>query len=150
MSTVHDLASAMAEAFERKTRDAGAEYVILRDGSPEWMQEVCREAHGDMLPDDTRYQMIEAVVDAIAEGTPDGDVYEQVDALPEPVYYNEAAGWLSTYAAQRMDYADQAAEEYGFALSVDTWTRLAEGIAYEQREVFDLVVSALTRLAGED
>ena len=149
MSTVHELASAMSEAFQRKTRDTGAEFVTLRDGSPDWMRVVVYNAHGDMLPDDTRYLMIEVAVDAIAEAEPDGDLDAQVDAMPEPIYYDDVGRWLSTYASARLDYVDQAREEGFVDDDATAWDRIAAGIVYERREVFDLVLSTLRDLADD-
>lgn len=147
--TTYELARAMQDALERKTRDSGAEYVTLKDGSPAWMLDVVRIAHGDMLPDDTRYLMIEAAVDAIAEAEPDGDLDVQVYAMPEPLYYDDTARWLSTYGGARLDYVDQAREEGFVDDDATTWDQIAAGIVYERREVFDLVLSTLRDLADD-
>jgi hypothetical protein len=37
----------MSQAFETRKRDNGDKYVALKDGSPEWMTDVCHKAHGD-------------------------------------------------------------------------------------------------------
>jgi hypothetical protein len=57
----------MSQAFETRKRDNGDKYVALKDGSPEWMTDVCHKAHGDMLPDDWRYSFISEAVDYIDE-----------------------------------------------------------------------------------
>ena len=147
--TTYDLARAMQDALERKERDNGDVFVTLREGSPAWMGDVVRIAHGDMLPDDTRYLMIEAAIDAIAELDTDDDPADAIHTLPEPIYYDDAARWLSTYAGRRMEYADNARTDGYVADDATTWDRLAAGIVYEQLEVFDLVLSTLRDLADD-
>jgi hypothetical protein len=61
----------MSQAFETRKRDNGDKYVALKDGSPEWMTDVCHKAHGDMLPDDWRYSFISEAVDYIDENGAD-------------------------------------------------------------------------------
>ena len=142
----HTLAQAMQEALTRSKRHtSGREYVHLRDGSPEWMTDVCKYAHGDMMPDDTRYFMIETAIYALSEMEPDEDPGDAIAALPSALdgAYSDVAQWLSSYAGYRLEYADDAAEEWGEGEVVSTFHRLARGMDYEQVEVFDLVVQAL-------
>lgn len=55
--TLQELAGEAARWFETKTRDNGDVFVSLKDGHPEWLQELVWHAHeaGAMLPDDYRY-----------------------------------------------------------------------------------------------
>jgi hypothetical protein len=65
MATIKELADQVYAQFEKRTRDNGREFWVLKDGNPDWMQELCNEAHGDMGPDDWKYQFVlEAVLSA--------------------------------------------------------------------------------------
>jgi hypothetical protein len=39
--TIQELAKQMFAAFEKRTRNEGAEFWCLKDDSPEWMDDVC-------------------------------------------------------------------------------------------------------------
>ena len=145
MNDTVKLARAMQDAFERKERTTGREYVLLGDDGRDWMVEVCRQAHGDMFPDDARYFMIEAAVGALAELDDDADDDAEAEACDSIASafdgsYADLAIWLESYAGIRFDYCDAAAEDNP---QYETWKRLAAGMDYEQQEVFDLVRAAL-------
>lgn len=118
--TIIDLASEMSRAFMVDTRANGDKFTRLRDGSPEWMQDVCRAAHDSaaMLPDDVRYEMIEDACDAIAEASEeDGDQEDFTDARSSmadggSVYTNDQTAWLAS-RVDRYAYVDEAVEEFG-------------------------------------
>ena len=74
---------AFSQAFERKARTDGSEYVVLRDGSPDWMANAIRSAHMGSSPCDTVYAMCQRVVDHLA-GYDGEDIY---DALYSSNYY---------------------------------------------------------------
>lgn len=142
--TIQSLAQEMSAAFETRTRAAGTAYDVLRDGSPEWMHGVCRDAHAGMFPDDWRYRMIRAAVDAIAEGDDPDDPTTCADAFV-PVYTGDRLSWASSHL-DRTAYVDNAIEDFGhhpdgFAGDI------ALGIFTETSEVFSLVAQALSDIA---
>lgn len=102
--------AALAATFETRKRDNGEEFVVLKDGRPEWMRDVCREAHGGMMPDDTRYAMIREVVDAINNGG--DDACEIADTLCD-TYNTALVEWLASSPIKRAEYVDEANEERG-------------------------------------
>ena len=57
---------AFSQAFERKSRTDGSEYVVLRAGAPDWMANAIRSAHMGYSPCDTVYAMSQRVVDHLA------------------------------------------------------------------------------------
>lgn len=130
---------AFAAAFETAKRDDGTSFVRLKDGSPDWMTDVCREAHGGMLPDDMRYKMIREVVDIMTETEDEDEQREALDGLVDVSYYN-LAQWLAS-GTSRFGYCDEAAEEFGPPKSTDQllqWGQLRE---YE--EILSQLRSAL-------
>jgi hypothetical protein len=148
MSTIKSLASDMSKSFiEGAPRNDGKTFRKLRDGHPEWMRDVCHKAHGDMMPDDHRYSMIEDVVDAISESSED-DINDVIYSIEAPIYTSELTEWLNS-RADRTGYCDEAIEEYGGKL--DGVVHVMQlGYMAEFEEVFGLVVSALEELADDD
>lgn len=141
MKTLKDFAHEMSRAFVGDKRNDGTEFRKLRDGSPEWMKDVCFKAHGDMGPDDHRYEMIEEVCDALADHE---DEDEARDSLEADIYTSELTGWLHS-RVDRTGYVDEALEECGEDLK-DISKAIALGQMKEKEEVFGLVVKALTEL----
>ena len=150
MQSIQDIAREMSEAFQTKSRDNGDNYVTLRDGSPEWMGEVVRGAHDDMLPDDFRYQVIREAVDAIAdaEGSRDdirdelaGEFADDVD-----IYNHDLTAWLGSHSS-RPGYCDEALNEFGRESAEGVMALIGMGQYMERREVFDSVLSSLEQRA---
>lgn len=150
MSTTATIQARAAEAlgwFETRRRgctEDGEEYVTLRDERPEWVQELVRTAHGDILPDDWRYATIREALEMITDADADdrdalddaaGDFADNVD-----VYTSDLLAWVSS-GGGRVGYCDEAIDEYGFAENL--WQILSRGQYVERLEVFELVLTAL-------
>ncbi len=147
MSTVKDLATELYKALEVAQRDGGESYWRRKDGSPEWMTEVCHAAHGDMLPDDWRYSVIAECAEQLAEGTDVDRIRDELEAEP---YYHQLNAWLSSNA-RRAGYVDQMIEEMGGQHSKQGISGdIAFGQIFEKGEVLSLLVRALEDRVDED
>src|SRR5690606_19006215 len=77
MPTFVQLANTYSEYFVTSKRDSGEEYIHLKDGAPEALTDLVREAHDArgclMMPDDYRYEMVREAIDTIAELDADAD-----------------------------------------------------------------------------
>lgn len=76
--------------FETAKREPGGEsYVRTVDDAPQWVTDLCRAAHdlgGElMLPDDSRYEMIQAALQELA----DAEDVDDINVEP-PVYTSRA------------------------------------------------------------
>lgn len=132
---IQDLAKEMSQAFEGSTRATGESFRKLKDGSPEWMTEVSRAAHGDMLPDDWRYTFIEEICGALADVEDVDDVEIEAD-----IYTNDLTAWLHS-RADRVSYITETLEE---GLGCENGYKLLAYAQYlEKREVLDAVRTAL-------
>jgi hypothetical protein len=142
--TIEELAKELSDRLITKTR-ANTEqtpFVCLKDDSPEWMQDVCRKAHGDMLPDDWRYEFIEEAALALQNY----DDFESAMSAIEPSMYNNALlAWLASNSS-RVDYADNAIDS-GARNIMDAiqWAQCEE-----KREVYQSVFDSLTELAENE
>ena len=109
------LAAAMSLHFTWATRDNGevpykgyvGTFVFVKrsDDAPPWLEELCHDAHGTLLPDDWRYSFIVEALDAIAHSDDPDEAESEVD-----VYTHELLSWLASNL-DRVGYCDEAAEE---------------------------------------
>lgn len=143
------LASEMSKQFERKTRDNGETFVTLKDDAPEWMTDVCRDAHDRMLPDDIRYAFIEEAVDTLSnlcdETSTENDLLEAADTLEADCYTSDLTTWLASRNS-RYSYVDEYVENNGYN---DIISALQGGQLTEKQETFHLVLQALENVVDE-
>lgn len=110
--TIQELAKRLSEALTTDKRTSGAEFVHLKDGSPQWMTDVIRAVHGDKLPDDTVYRFIQESADALAEYDADGtEPIEAIYEIQPSIYTHELTGWLHE-RADHVEYLNEALQEY--------------------------------------
>lgn len=123
-ATISTLAAEAADWFEHAQRgdspdgDDGQEtYTRLKDGRPDWVQNLVFAAHDDgaMFPDDWRYEVIWGAVEAIAESDDEDDQHVFADGQVD-VYTTARFEWLASNL-RRQSYVDDAAAEYGMDTS---------------------------------
>jgi hypothetical protein len=139
---IHEKARAMASAFERRTRDSGATFDALKDGSPAWMDDVILSAHqrGDMLPNDWTYETIRNLLDRIAESDDlDDDKWESVESCVD-IYTGDLTAWLGSHA-YRVAFCDEARETFGAASGI--LEAIQAGQRLEAGEIWDALIDAL-------
>ena len=109
MQTFIQIVEEAAGCFTVSTRNDGKKFTHTAD-APEWIQRMCSAAHGDMMPDDWRYEHISAVLDAIKDyGSGDAEPddldewrHEIVDGLVD-IYTHNLTAW--SYSNQRLKTA---------------------------------------------
>lgn len=130
----------LQQAFEKRSRDNGETFVALRDGSPQWMKDLMHEAHDDMLPDDTRYAMIDECVDALTEYDDWEDcTHEIADGLVD-VYNSDLTKWLASHNL-RAYYIDEAQREGLISEDADEFQRIGVGQYCEYLEILHVLVA---------
>ena len=134
--TIEQLAAEMNAQLESKVRDNGESFACLKDGRPDWMEEAAHAAHGDMLPDDWRYEFIEDALTQMENGDTDPD-----DISQRYCRTHQQTGWLHS-RNDRHDYCDEVRENYG------EWTSgimalIAAGMQAEYEETFRLLYEFL-------
>lgn len=155
-TTVQKLATELSAALTTQTRNDGDKFVVLKDGSPQWMTEVIHAAHGDKMPDDVIYSFIGKAADAMAECDEDADedaLREAIDEIEPPVYTHEQMKWFSS----NWEYCDQAIEEGLWESHTDRGFQQGRKRSYGQvtdlvaigmqlhiREIGNALLSALT------
>lgn len=145
--TIQQLAATLARNLITKNRDTGAEYVCRADDAPAWTLDVICHAHGDMLPDDWRYKMIQNVAEMIAERDDvDADdlsdvMYEAIDSRIS-IYNADLCAWLAS-SVHRIAYCDEIVETF----KIDSiMTAIQQGQRLEYEEIWSLLVEALSKV----
>jgi len=145
-----DHALALLDAFETRTRDNGETFLALKEGHPEWMTDCLREAHGDMMPDNTRYRMIREVVSALTERDEDewdDAEHEICDGLVD-VYTSRLTAWLASHL-DRVCYCDEAQFEGLVRDNAGVEERMRVGQFLEYQEIYRTVVVFLRERAED-
>jgi len=144
----------LAAGFMTAKRDNGESFIKTVDGAADWIGDAAQSAHGDMMPDDTRYRMIGDIADAIGEAlryNADADLDDErgeiVDDVPS-VYHGARFAWLASHN-NRADYCDQAREEGRIADDASLSDRIAAGWCEEADEIYGALLEALNDRADE-
>jgi hypothetical protein len=136
--SVQELAAELNAALVHQKRSDGKELVSLASGSPDWMQELCRKAHGDMMPDDWKYEFIEDAAVTFEEGNTDTSDLDS--CYP---YTADRLRWLASHL-DRPGFCDEAASEF---LPADKRPAVLEliavGMYWEMDQVFGIVMQCL-------
>lgn len=146
MKTVYAPAREAGTYFVTATRPNGESFTTTSNDAPEWVCELVMHAHGDLLPDDWRYDTIREALDYIEEHGPDADLDDLATAFADDVDTRNAdlLAWAGSHLS-RMEYCDEVLAEGS------EYTSLADVLIAaqykERREVFDLVVEALQERA---
>lgn len=138
-----------ANQFQVKERDNGDTFVCLGDSAPSWCQDVCREAHNGLMPDDWRYSWISSAADTLADIDPDEweeQTHEIADGLID-VYNGRLLSWLSSNLS-RIGYCDEASEN-GLPRENDLINVIQAGQYEEIRETISFLISEIEGLADD-
>lgn len=138
--TIQQLAQEYLTYFERKERENGLSYYTWKDVSPKALRDLIQEAHGDMMPDDYKYNFVVDALDAIAEDRGE-------DSIEADVYNRDLLNWLASHL-DRPGYCDQYVEEYGGIDPNDfSIIRIISGGQYlEKMEVYRSVLNSLEEI----
>ena len=143
--TLQRMAERARGHFEHAKRADGDDYWRKRDGAPDWLDDLCHEAHrygaGDwdvMLPNDERYEMIISALDALSKHD---DTDAAIDSLEPDIYTHGLHAWLAS-SNLRSSYVEDARSE-GLCGGTNVDTDIAMGQLMEMREVFSSVRDSL-------
>jgi len=143
--TVQELADKIARYFHLGKRDSGEEYWYAKDAQ-EWVNDlIVHPAHGEMMPDDWKYEFIYQSLDAISNSSE-----EELDSpqIEPDVYNHRLTSWLSSNL-ERMGYVDEATGEFGHS-DQGIVGDIGLGQMREKEEVYYSVLSSLRKIVEED
>jgi len=125
--------------------DPDEPFVRTKDGAPEWVKDLAREAHGEMFPDDWRYDAIQNACGAIhdaSEGSYTGDVGSEFADSAVDVYNAARFNWLASNI-QRQFYVDDAVSDFGHDPERGVTDAIGLGQYQEATEIFYSVATSL-------
>ena len=143
--TTQDYAKEALTYFERITRSNDSEAYTTKPETPEWLTDLIRTAHGDLMPDDWKYEFIhDALLHFEDNDFDDEDLPEAIDSCVS-IYNHELLKWVSSNL-NRSSYVDDAVNEWMGDKHFDLYEALAAGQYKEIEEVFHSVGDSLKEL----
>lgn len=146
---VKQLCAVLAESFETRKRDSGEGFTVCKDDAPEWVRDVARVAHGDMLPDDTKYRMIRESAAKLTEYADDDSTVDSLrDQIGEmadnmvDIYSAAGVRWLAS-DFRRVFYIDDARDEGLIGPDTSTLDQIGIGQYQEYYEILGHLLSAI-------
>lgn len=132
MKTLQERAEIAHGHLEMKLRGEGDNAVYfqcIKENAPDWMTDLCREAHEDMLPNDWSYSFIEDALEKLM-------TYEEADEiqLEANIYNHELLEWVGSNL-NRSSYVDDAMSD-GYN---EFFALLTAGQMYERDAVLSCV-----------
>jgi hypothetical protein len=145
--TLQDKAREAYDSIETATREDGTSYVRVKDDAPEWVRDLAHKAHGDMLPDDWRYDTIHSALLDIAQADEDEDLNDLGSEFADEadIYNSDLVKWVGSHGS-RAGYVDEVIAEFG-DVGRDFYHILRMGQYMERGEVFGLVLQVLAEQA---
>jgi len=142
--TVQELAGEFSKYFKKQKQNNGQEIIILEDGRPEELYETVQEAHGDMFPDDFKYEFIKDAINDIASSEdPEEEAGELIDSDVD-VYTHDLTKWLGS-RNDRFGYVDEAVKEMGHSED-GIMKEIMMGQYKEREEVYYAVLNRLKKI----
>jgi len=151
--TIQELAKEAGAFFETRKRDNGESFVRYLDDTPEWIQDMVQQAHGDYFPDDYRYRWVVSALADFADCNEDSDtedhIIEHVDSCVD-CYTSGLTEWLNSNN-RRVYYLTEALDEFdpkdgfqnGFqVLSMAQYKEISE-VYYSVYKVLENNIAAL-------
>ena len=139
-SAIRKLAAEAYGFLERRKRSDGTSYVCRKDGSPEWLSDLSRAAHGDNFPDDWIYEQISNCLEFISDNEWEDDALEAAESAID-VYSSDLLDW----AKGRGWYVDDAIRDGARTLD----DAIMQGQETMIGEIFDSIVTFLSNMADD-
>ncbi|GAA6622835.1 hypothetical protein [Scytonema sp. NUACC26] len=150
---IRALAAEYLTHFEQLTHEnreyhSNTFWVTKQDTRPEELQDLIREAHGDMFPDDWKYDFIFDALNTIVDSETD-DLEDLGYEIEGDIYNRDLLNWLASNLT-RSDYVNEFVESYGVKSSnFDLMGIVRHGQVEEKREVYNSVLQSLQKLIDE-
>jgi hypothetical protein len=145
MKTLQKLAQDVLNNMETVTKN-GKDIIALKSHDIQWHVDLCREAHGDLMPNDLVYDAIYNVLEAIVnidKDTQEDSLLEELEdygAFEADCYNHDLLNWVSDNNIFH-SYCDEAMQELG--VDKDFISIIACGQYFWKREVGQSVINSL-------
>jgi len=139
-SIIRKLAAEAYGFLEWGKRSDGSKYVCRKNGSPEWVTDLCRDAHGDSFPDDWIYEQIANCLESILDNDCEDDARDAAESAVD-VYDTDLLDWAKGRGWYVDDAIRDGAEDLSSAIMMGQQTMIGE--------IFYAIVSFLTDMAED-
>jgi hypothetical protein len=137
--TIQELATQYASWFETAKRGDDTDFLRLKT-EDENIRDLIHSAHGNMMPDDFKYQFIHEALEAISECDEDIE-----NILLEPdCYSKDLLKWVSSNLT-RASYVDEVVDQYGYE---NFYNCLMLAQSEEKQQVLYSVRASLEKICG--
>jgi len=146
MATLSAAAALLLSSLETASRDDGSSFLRLSSSAPSWGSTAIMAAHGEELPNDSRYALIFSCLEALAQGSFD-DEEEANEALQDlsldllPCWTEGLLKWFSVRCS-RLSSCDEAMES-GRVAECTVCGLLSEGWRVDCEETLSSLMSSL-------
>ena len=146
MATLSAAAALLLSSLETASRSDGSSFLRLSSSAPSWGSAAVMAAHGDELPNDSRYALIRDALSSLSDGAY-GDEEEALEDLQDlsldllPCYTEELLKWFSARCS-RLSSCDEAIES-GRVSELSTYELLSEGWRVDCEETLSSLISSL-------
>lgn len=145
----YEFVNEFAHAFtttERKT--TGEQHiVIMQENAPQWARDIVYRLHGDKLPDDNTYDLIDRVANHLCDTmSPDDspeDARDLVYLIEPDFYHSDLLKWLGGHI-DNAEYVTQAMSDD--AVAGDVWELLQMGQKRQIEEIASALIDELEKL----
>ena len=150
MSIIQEIAEIAEQSFKTILRQADNKTIyIVKDDCMEWVKGLIKETHGDMFPDDWKYEFIHEAFQAIAEHNDEDVEFEEISNLSFNQNNSRLFDWVRSHAS-RVEYVEEAIKENG--LNADNFSlsnSLALGQMAERLEIYHNTKYAISQMAEQ-
>lgn len=144
----HTEAGRARAGLEWATRagEGGGRYVRVRAGAPQWVRDLVRDCHGDLFPDDYRYEYVLDALEALDETDADEDSARE--CLSADTYHPDLLAWVASHS-DRAGRVHEWVSDYGWPTD-GLYAALQGAQAAERVEVLGLVAAWLVGHGDEE
>jgi hypothetical protein len=149
MSSLSAAAALLLSSLETASRSDGSSFLRLSSSAPSWGSAVVMAAHGDEMPNDSRYELIRDALSSLS----DGAYEEEEEALEDlyeislsllPVSTCDILSWFAAHSS-RLSSCDDALEAGRVSGGSDfsAYELLSEGFRIDCEETLSSLISSL-------
>ncbi len=141
--SVQEAAEHISKFLETRKR-GDKKFVTFNDSAPQWMVDIAHEAHGDMMPNDHKYEFISEAIDRFSE---EEDPDRAMEDIEPDIYTGELLEWVASHG-ERPGYVDEAVAEFGHS-DQGVVGDIGMGQYMEKTEVYGSIRNSLENLVVE-
>ena len=151
MASLSATAALLFSSLETASRSDGSSFLRLSSSAPSWGSDALMAAHGEELPNDSRYALVSSCLEALVDGS-FADAEEAGEALYDlslqllPCWTEELLRWFSVRVS-RLSCCDEA-QENGRVEEFSTYGLLSEGWRVDCEETLSSLIASLEEERG--